>query len=728
VDVEGKALHTSRIRKILGLMPFTKLLIANRGEIAVRVMRACHALGIATVAVYSDADRDALHVQLADEAYQIGPAPAPQSYLDAERLVAVARHSGAEAVHPGYGFLSERAHFAAMCRDAGLVFVGPPPEVIALMGSKAAAKQLAESAGVPVVPGYSGQDQHPATLRREAERVGFPLLIKASAGGGGRGMRAVSSAAEFDEALASARREALAAFGDDAVLLEKLVERPRHVEIQVLADAHGNVVHLFERECSIQRRHQKIVEESPSPALSPVLRAEMGAAAVRLARAAGYVNAGTLEFLLDDHGRYYFLEMNTRLQVEHPVTEAVTGLDLVQLQLQIAAGAPLPFRQEDVTQHGHAIEVRVCAEDPLTFLPATGRLALFAPPEGPGIRNDAGVRSGDTLTVHYDPMFAKLIVHAADRPAAIDLLQRSLAHYAALGVTTNLPLLRAIAAHLHFAAGRTTTAFLEESDVAAGLHPPARMPTAGLAAGALAEILAPGETGAPADPWDIQGWAPMRHARRVTLLHADTSYHVDLARTGDTWRITTGDDHYAAHVLAHDATTLVVAFAPLQPGRLGVEEEISGRVSPSPALPEHERVEQLRKEEVSGRVKPFLVFPEREQVERIRIAREGRTRFVLWRGQEYTLRLPMPPSIGDFGAQGGRGGHAGLEAPMPGNVIKVLVREGEQVVAHQPLVVLEAMKIEHVVAAPHAGVVRRLHVAPGAVVAKGAALVEVDAS
>jgi 3-methylcrotonyl-CoA carboxylase alpha subunit len=685
-------------------MPFRKLLIANRGEIAVRVIHACRALGIATVAVYSEVDRDALHVQLADEAYCIGVevgAGSSRPYLHAARIVAVARQAGAEAIHPGYGFLSERAHFAELCHAAGIVFVGPPPEVIALMGMKSAAKQLADSAGVPTVPGYNGADQQPTILRHEAEQIGFPLLIKASAGGGGRGMRAVTSLAEFDEALASAQREAQAAFGDDAVLLEKLIERPRHVEIQVLADGHGNVVHLFERECSIQRRHQKIVEESPSPALTPELRAEMGAAAVRLARAAGYVNAGTLEFLLDDQGRYYFLEMNTRLQVEHPVTEAVTGLDLVQLQLQIAAGVPLPFRQGDLAQRGHAIEVRVCAEDPLSFLPATGTLALFEPPTGPGIRNDAGVRSGDTLTHHYDPMFAKLIVHAANRPAAIALLQRALAHYAALGVTTNLPLLRAIAAHPHFAAGATTTAFLEESDVAAGLRSPARMPTAGLAAGALAEILATSTSGVPADPWDTQGWAPMRHARRVTLLHGDTAYHVDVARAGNAWRITTAGTRFIAHVLAHDATTLAVALALLQPGGVGVEEEVSGRVLPSPTL------------------------PEAEQVVRLRIARDGITRFVLWQGHEYTLRLPSPPSMSYGSAHGGRGGHPGLEAPMPGNVIKVLVREGQVVAAHQPLVVLEAMKIEHIVAAPHAGVVRRLHVAPGALVAKGATLVEV---
>ncbi|HWQ13388.1 MAG TPA: biotin carboxylase N-terminal domain-containing protein [Roseiflexaceae bacterium] len=684
-------------------MFFEKILIANRGEIAVRIIRACRALGIAAAAVYSEADRGALHVRLADEAHLIGPAPAPASYLDAERIVRVARACGAQAIHPGYGFLAERAHFARLCREAGLVFIGPPPEAIALMGSKTAAKRLAASVGVPTVPGYTGDDQDPETLRREAARIGLPLLIKASAGGGGRGMRVVHDMAAFDEALASARREAQAAFGDDALFLERLIERPRHVEVQVLADAHGNVVHLFERECSIQRRHQKIVEESPSPVLTPGLRAAMGEAAVRLARAAGYINAGTLEFLLNESGPgahesrpYYFLEMNTRLQVEHPVTEAVTGLDLVELQIAIAAGAPLPFRQEELRQEGHAIEVRICAEDPATYLPAAGRLALFDPPSGAGVRNDAGATTGDALTVHYDPMFAKLIVHAPSRVAAVARLRRALDDYAVLGVTTNLPLLRAIAAHPAFAAGATHTAFLEEHDLAAGLQQPASVPGEVLLAAALFEAIQPPSSRPPCDPWDLAGWHPGVH-NRVARYTADGAEHaVALSYANGAWRAEAGGATYTAHVLESGPSTLMIALAGLPTSLLQQALNTSEGFSP-------------------------------ERTERFRLARAGDALHVLWRGCAYRLDRPAPLSVETLGAhRATAGGHAGLEAPMPGTVVKVLASEGQEVAAHQPLVVLEAMKMEHIVAAPHRGVVRRLHVAPGTLVARGAPLVELD--
>src|SRR6266508_5337639 len=540
-------------------MYFDKILIANRGEIAVRLIHACRELGIATVAVYSEADRVSLHVRLADEAYPIGPAPAAQSYLCAERIIAAAQRSGAQAIHPGYGFLSERAHFARACAEAGLVFIGPPPAAIELMGSKIAAKRLAEQCGVPTVPGYMGDDQHLARLRAEAVRVGFPLLIKANAGGGGKGMRIVSAPAELDAALEGAQREACAAFGDETVFLERLIERPRHVEIQVLADAYDNCVHLFERECSIQRRHQKIVEESPSPALTPDLRAKMGAAAVRLAESAGYRNAGTIEFMLDDHEHYYFLEMNTRLQVEHPVTEAVTGLDLAQLQIAIAAGERLPFQQADLVQRGHAIEARVYAEDPVTFLPSAGHVALFAPPSGPGIRNDIGRASGDEVTLNYDPMLAKLIVAAPDRTAAIARLRRALEAYVELGVTTNLPLLRAIAAHADFAAGAT--------------------------------------------------------------------------RIGA--------------VVAQQANQIALEFGD-------------------------------------------------QRIERFSIACDGAERLIAWRGGNLRLAPAAGLSVDALGARAtGPHGHASLVAPMPGTVIKVLAEEGRMVAAQQPLVVLEAMKMEH---------------------------------
>src|SRR5947209_59969 len=391
---------------------FTKILIANRGEIAVRIMATCREMGIGTVAVYSEADRNALHVREANEAYAIGPAPAAQSYLDIDRIIEAAKKSGAQAIHPGYGFLAENTAFVEACEEASIVFIGPPASAMRLMGSKIAAKQLALSVHAPVIPGYNGDSQDDAVLRQEAERIGLPLLIKASAGGGGKGMREVYRAADFSEQLAGARREALAAFGDGTVFLERLVQQPRHVEIQVLGDTFGNLIHLGERECSIQRRHQKIVEESPSVALTPALRAGMGVAAVRIARAAGYINAGTIEFMLDADKRFYFLEMNTRLQVEHPVTESVIGIDLVRHQLLIAAAQPLGLTQEQISPRGHAIEMRLYAEDPSqNFLPSTGIITCFVRPAGPGIRVDSGIESGDEITQYYDPMIAKLIVY-----------------------------------------------------------------------------------------------------------------------------------------------------------------------------------------------------------------------------------------------------------------------------------------------------------------------------
>src|SRR5947199_4540331 len=406
---------------------FTKILIANREEIAVRIRATCGEMGIRTVAVYSEADRDALHVREADEAYAIGPAPAAQSYLQINAIIEVAKKSGAQAIHPGYGFLAENTALVEACEEAGVIFIGPPPSAMRLMGSKIAAKQLAVSVNVPVIPGYHGESQDDAILRQEAERIGFPLLIKASAGGGGKGMREVHRAADFSEELAGARREALAAFGDGTVFLERLIQQPRHVEIQVLGDTFGNLIHLGERECSVQRRHQKIVEESPSVALTPALRAGMGAAAVRIARAAGYINAGTIEFILDADGNFYFLEMNTRLQVEHPVTELVTGIDLVRHQLLIAAGQPLQLTQDQISPRGHAIEMRLYAEDPeQNFLPSTGTVTRFFKPEGPGIRVDNGIESGDEITQFYDPMIAKFIVYVEDRTSAIAGMHKAL--------------------------------------------------------------------------------------------------------------------------------------------------------------------------------------------------------------------------------------------------------------------------------------------------------------
>ena len=444
-----------------------RLLIANRGEIAVRIIRACRETGVSPVAVYSEADRNALHVTLADAAVCIGPAPAAESYLRIDNLLAAARSSGADALHPGYGFLSERAEFAQACADAGIVFVGPGAEVIRLLGDKIAAKRTMQAAGVPTVPGYNGDNQSEAHLQTQADAIGIPLLIKAAAGGGGRGMRVVRDLADFASALEEARREALAAFGDDRVLLERYIERSRHVEFQIFGDTQGAVVHLFERECSIQRRHQKILEESPSPILTPALRERMANAAVQAGKAAGYVNAGTVEFLLEeredgDH-RFYFLEVNTRLQVEHPVTETITGLDLVRLQLQVADGLPLPFSQEEVRSAGHAIEVRIYAEDAARgFLPSVGALAQWIPPAGPGVRIDSGVERGSEVSPYYDPMLAKLIVQGATRDAALARLEQALLSFPVLGVETNISYLLAIVRHPGFRAGQATTRFLTE--------------------------------------------------------------------------------------------------------------------------------------------------------------------------------------------------------------------------------------------------------------------------
>jgi acetyl-CoA carboxylase biotin carboxylase subunit len=450
-----------------------RVLIANRGEIAVRIIRACRELGLESVAVYSDADARALHATLADHAVRIGPPPAAESYLSADAILAAARETNADAVHPGYGFLSENARFARACEEAGLVFIGPPPDAIERMGSKIAAREIARRADVPVVPGYVPADQSDEAIAGAAHIIGFPVLLKPSAGGGGIGMKAVRDEASLDAAIERARREAVAAFGDGTLYVERLVESPRHVEIQVLGDAHGHVVHLFERECSIQRRHQKIVEETPSVALTPALRARMGEAAVRVAREAGYRNAGTVEFLLEgtgDDARFYFLEMNTRLQVEHPVTEQVTGVDLVRAQIAVAAGDPLPWSQDDLTQRGHAIEVRVYAEDPARDdLPQAGPLLLYREPAMPGIRVDGGVIEGGEISVYYDPMIAKLIATADTRDAARRRAIAALRNYPILGIRTNVAFLIALLEHPRFVSGDIDTHFLErEGDALRG--------------------------------------------------------------------------------------------------------------------------------------------------------------------------------------------------------------------------------------------------------------------
>ena len=494
--------------------PFQKVLVANRGEIAVRVIRACRDMGIRSVAVYSEADRSALHVLMADEAWPIGGAPARESYLVIERILQAVRRSGAEAVHPGYGFLAENAAFARACEDAGVVFIGPPSAAMERMGEKTSARRLATEAGVPVVPG-SLEPLAGAAVRAEAERLGFPVMLKAAAGGGGKGLRLVPSLAALDAAVERAQSEALSAFGDGRVYVEKALARPRHIEIQVLADAHGNVVHLFERECSIQRRHQKIVEESPSPLLDPSLRARMGELAVALTRRAGYVNAGTLEFLVDERREPYFLEMNTRLQVEHPVTEMVTGLDLVELQIRIAQGERLPFAQEELRQRGHAVECRVYAEDPAQgFLPSPGRIVLLRAPSGPGIRDDSGVYAGAEVSSHYDPLVSKLVAWGADRAQALGRLERALGEYTVHGIRTTLPFFRQLLADPGFRAGDYDTALVAR--LLARDEPPAERPWAVAVVAAAIHALeerraarAPAPA-APSSAWRGGGWRDAR--------------------------------------------------------------------------------------------------------------------------------------------------------------------------------------------------------------------------
>ena len=466
------------------------LLVANRGEIAVRVIRACREMGIRTVAVYSDADRAALHVRLADEARPIGAAPSSESYLRIDRVIDAARASGADAVHPGYGFLAENADLARACEEQGIVFVGPRSETIALMGEKTSARREAVAAGVPVVPGSLEPIADPGALGREAERIGFPVMLKAAAGGGGKGLRRVGSAAELPSALARARSEAGSAFGDDRVYLEKALLRPRHVEIQVLADHHGHAVHLFERECSIQRRHQKVIEESPSPFLTPELRRRMGELALALARRVGYVNAGTLEFLVDADRNPWFLEMNTRLQVEHPVTEETTGVDLVQMQVRIARGEPLPLVQDELVQRGHAIECRVYAEDPAAgFLPSPGRILALRAPGGPGIRDDSGVYEGWEVPIHYDPLVSKLVAWAPTREGAIARLRRAVSEYRVLGIRTTLAFFDRALRHPAFVSGDFDTSFVDallaEPDQGAG--PPVDVAVAAAAIRAFRE-------------------------------------------------------------------------------------------------------------------------------------------------------------------------------------------------------------------------------------------------
>jgi 3-methylcrotonyl-CoA carboxylase alpha subunit len=658
-------------------MSFSKILIANRGEIACRVIRTARRLGIAMVAVYSEADAGALHVALADEARLIGPPPARDSYLNMAATIAAAQESGAQAVHPGYGFLSENVDFAEACATAGLVFIGPPVEAIRTMGSKAAAKALMEAHGVPVVPGYHGAEQDPAPLLAEAERIGFPVLIKASAGGGGRGMRIVTRPDEFARALVGARREAKGAFGDDRVLLERYLERPRHIEVQVFGDSHGNIVHLFERDCSIQRRHQKVVEEAPAPGLSPARRKEIGAAAIAAARAVGYVGAGTVEFIAEEKS-FYFMEMNTRLQVEHPVTEAVTGLDLVEWQIRVAAGEQLPLRQQEIALRGHAIEARLYAENPERgFLPSTGVLHGLHLPAPDMARVDTGVRRGDAVTAFYDPLIAKVIAWGEDRETARARLQRVLADTAILGVATNLAFLHRVIGDPDFAAAAIDTGFIDRRRDAL-LPAPQPVPDIALAAAALSRLLSQTEAavlGPGADrftPWArVDGWRLNGEAAPQTLVfrHGGEELPVDAIAEGSGWRLRLG---------GRDCQATAARRAD---GRLAVT--LDGRTVPLRVL-EHDA--------------ELAVFLDGESWHFI------------------ALDPLLPPPGADAGA--GR-----LTAPMPGRVIQLLVVPGEAVRRGQPMMVIEAMKMEHTIAAPRDGVVEAVHYHAGDPVEEGAELI-----
>jgi 3-methylcrotonyl-CoA carboxylase alpha subunit len=662
---------------------FTKILIANRGEIACRVIASAHRLGIATVAVYSEAEAQALHVALADEALPIGPAPARQSYLNIAAILAAARASGAEAIHPGYGFLSENADFAEACAAEDVVFIGPPAAAIRAMGSKAAARALMREAGVPVVPGYDAADQDPARLLAAARTIGFPVLIKASAGGGGRGMRVVAEPDAFAAALETAKREAKGAFGDERIVLERYLAGPRHIEIQVFADRHGNALHLFERDCSIQRRHQKVVEEAPAPGLAEETRSAMAAAALAAARTVGYVGAGTVEFVAAD-GRFYFIEMNTRLQVEHRVTEAITGLDLVEWQLRVAAGEPLPLAQEDIARRGHAIEVRLYAEAPeRNFLPQTGRLAGLRLPPPELALVDSGVRPGDTVTPFYDPMIAKFVVHGADRAAAIARLKRALAESAVIGLSTNLAFLARLAAHPAFAAGKIDTGFIERHR-AALLPAPRPAPEAALCAAALVRLVLRADKARemarrsddPFSPWaGSEGWrlGGERGAQDIVLRDGTAERRVAATDEAAGWRLDLGD------------RTLLA----------------SGARGPDGAF----------RLVLDGAARRLIVLDDGAE---IAVFLDGES----WRFGEVDPLAP-PPGLG---AAAGR-----LSAPMPGRVTRLFVTPGSRVSRGEPLAVIEAMKMEHTVAAPADGVVAAVRFAVGDLVEEGAELIALTA-
>ena len=658
---------------------FRKLLIANRGEIAVRVIRTARAMGLKTVAVYSEADRNALHVALADEAVLLGPARARDSYLNIERLIEAARQTGAEAVHPGYGFLSESAEFAQACLDAGLVFVGPTAAMITAMGSKSGSKFLMEQAGVPLVPGYHGEAQDEATLADEAARIGYPVLIKASAGGGGRGMRVVHAAGDLADAVTSAKREAKAAFGDDRVLIEKFVENPRHIEVQIVGDSHGNLVSLFERECTLQRRHQKVIEEAPSQTLSPAQRETVCAAARRAAGAVNYVGAGTIEFVSDGRD-VFFIEMNTRLQVEHPVTELITGVDLVEWQLRVAFGEPLPLTQDQIKLNGHAIEARVYAENPAkNFMPSVGTIKTWRlPAETGGLRIDAGYREGDAVSPYYDAMLAKMIAWAPTRDVAIERLNRGLEDTDVRGIVSNIPFLSALLTHPDVAANAIDTGFIERH-----LE---RLTEAGAAAGdvelcaAVAAILIDEQKAASHEvgsPWRSQGWMPVGLRERVFSFRQSGS---------------------------SDPRTVTLTYGP------GVQTlSIDGRVTAFSAIPTEDGGFDLVRDGVKSHVVAVI---------------EGHELYLRSRNGRFDLHW-IDPFGGDDEEQAGEDK---IVAPLPGTVVALLAQEGAVLEKGAAILTLEVMKMEQTLRAPFAGVLKAIKCKVGDIVQEGVELAEVEPS
>ena len=642
---------------------FSKILIANRGEIACRVIRTCKRMGIRTVAVYSDADQHAQHVKQADEAFRIGGPRPVDSYLKADVILDVAKRAGVQAVHPGYGFLSENEHFARQCELAGIVFIGPTPEAIEKMGSKSAAKALMEKAGVPVVPGYHGDNQDVAFLAEESKRVGYPQLIKAVAGGGGKGMRLVEKAADFTAQLEAARREAKNAFGNDDVLIERYVLGPHHIEFQVFGDTHGNYVHLFERECSIQRRHQKVLEETPSPFIDSIeddMREKMGDAAVAAARAIAYRGAGTIEFIVGEDRQFFFMEMNTRLQVEHPITEMITGEDLVEWQLRVAAGEPLPLKQTEIITGGHAIEVRICAENPANdFLPETGKMHVFATPTigaNDDVRLDTGVVSGDEISVYYDPMIAKLITWGEDRAEATRRMQDAISQTDVLGVKTNLAFLQQLVKHPAFLAGKTDTSFIP-THRASLFADESHLPDRALIAASL-DLLSREASTNGNDVWDRKiGWWLNRGAHRALEFHTvndEEIVTVDIETIGTTRHVRIAEREYVVAASAQNGS--VVSFT------------------------------------ANGHAESALVLAYENNIS------------ILFADTRHTLRLVDPFLFeGESDANAGR-----LTAMMPGRVVKVMAKVGDSVKKGQALIIMEAMKMEHTIVSPKDGIVERV--------------------